>query len=661
MEFSLEQSRKLAVAGSLVATLLLAACGGGGGGSDGSDGSSPSQTNAITPVPTQQTSSGVFISEVGNNAYFNTAAWFEVYNKSGQAIDLANYSVRARAIDPDNGTLPTPAIETFTLPHLIIPDAGRVVVASKVGPELVNNSNVVYISDASGYVPSWKTAAGFVELLANGKTVDFVRFGSEATTPVTATAWSGANVPAFSNTSDANGINTLSASIVRLDGNFTQTHTSADWKAVNFSTPGGPNDVAPGVVDSDGDGIPDTAKVFGGTYSGIDLYSMGARPGQRDLFIQVDYMDSTDPGITPQQQALNNVVTAFRAHNIAVHFDAGNLYAPGFDPANFNLSGAVSNKRPLQPCATVYSDNLCTDVYTIKSTAFDYRRKAMFRYLLMANSQNLDGSSGSSGVAELLGPDFVVSLGGWHLNTSNTANTNMLINYQAATIMHELGHTLGLQHGGDETTNYKPNYHSVMNYLYQLYGLPKDPTGADQATNSNGLSEVNERYYLYRLALQSNPPAQFVPGINNTAYYEDVMDDGPATTTFKMDYSDGTGALLDESALNESLVIGRGAGTNAYGDWDLNGHNTTGPYSFHIVDEGTDATYLQLHDYNDWANIVLAINKYGIAHFNGASLKSSTSLLPRTPYDPVFNSKRPIVQEDAPPALLLRHLRALNP
>lgn len=656
MESLLEQSRKLVVAGTLLTTLLLTACGGGGGGD-----SSPSQAAAVTPVPTPATLTGVFISEVGNNAYYNTAAWFEIYNKTGHAIDLASYSVRTRAINPDNGTPAAPAIETFALPHLTIPDQGRVVVASKVDPTLVNNSNVTYISDASGYVPSWSTAAGFVELLANGKTTDFVRFGSESTAPISSGMWIGANVPAFAKTSDVNGINTLSSSIVRLDSNFTQTHTSTDWTAVNFSTPGGPNDVGPGVVDSDADGIPDSAKVSGGTYSGIDLYSMGARPGQRDLFIQLDYMNSTDPGITPQQQALQNVVAAFRAHNIAVHFDAGNLFAAAFDPVNFNLSGAVSNKRALVPCTTVYSTSQCTDVNTIKSAAFDYRRKAMFRYLLMANSQNLDGSYSSSGVAELLGPDLVVTLGGWNLNTNNAANTNMLVNYQAATIMHELGHTLGLQHGGDESTNYKPNYYSVMNYMYQLYGLPKDPTGADQATNSNGLSEVNERYYLYSLSLQSNPPVQFVPGINNTAYYPAVMHDGPATTTFKMDYSDGTGALLDENLLNESLVIGRGAGANAYGDWDLNGHNTTGTYRFHIVDEGMDTSFTQMHDYNDWANLVLAINKYGVAHFNGASIKSASSALPSTPYDPVFNTRRPLAREDAPPALLIKHLRALNP
>lgn len=36
--------------------------------------------------------------------------------------------------------------------------------------------------------------------------------------------------------------------------------------------------------------------------------------------------------------------------------------------------------------------------------------------------------------------------------------------------MHEIGHTLGLRHGGFDDVNYKPNYPSIMNYGHLMEG-----------------------------------------------------------------------------------------------------------------------------------------------------------------------------------------------
>lgn len=63
------------------------------------------------------------------------------------------------------------------------------------------------------------------------------------------------------------------------------------------------------------------------------------------------------------------------------------------------------------------------------------------------------------------GDDFVVSLGSFSGQTGTTAQ-------QAGTFMHELGHNLGLCHGGGDDINCKPNYLSVMSYTYQLRGIP---------------------------------------------------------------------------------------------------------------------------------------------------------------------------------------------
>jgi hypothetical protein len=52
---------------------------------------------------------------------------------------------------------------------------------------------------------------------------------------------------------------------------------------------------------------------------------------------------------------------------------------------------------------------------------------------------------------------------------------NGSLQMEAGTIMHELGHCLNLQHGGFESyVNFKPNYVSSMNYLFQFNGLDGD-------------------------------------------------------------------------------------------------------------------------------------------------------------------------------------------
>lgn len=59
---------------------------------------------------------------------------------------------------------------------------------------------------------------------------------------------------------------------------------------------------------------------------------------------------------------------------------------------------------------------------------------------------------------------FVITLGSWTSKTDHMA---------AAVFVHELGHALDLEHGGDsDEPNYKPNYLSVMNYVYSATGMP---------------------------------------------------------------------------------------------------------------------------------------------------------------------------------------------
>src|SRR5262249_34842068 len=88
---------------------------------------------------------------------------------------------------------------------------------------------------------------------------------------------------------------------------------------------------------------------------------------------------------------------------------------------------------------------------------------------------------GQTGQAEINGNDFIVSLGHFYNDQGATPTIFSL----GGTFMHELGHNLGLHHGGGTSAPgtpciapdcengplYKPNYLSVMNYQYQLSGI----------------------------------------------------------------------------------------------------------------------------------------------------------------------------------------------
>jgi hypothetical protein len=90
-----------------------------------------------------------------------------------------------------------------------------------------------------------------------------------------------------------------------------------------------------------------------------------------------------------------------------------------------------------------------------------------WRYVLFAHNLvgNPNGGSSSSGCSEVGGDDGIVSLGSF---TNGVGTTDQ----QAGTFMHEFGHLLGFQHGGEDTVNNKPNYRSVMSYNRQFSGSP---------------------------------------------------------------------------------------------------------------------------------------------------------------------------------------------
>ena len=391
------------------------------------------------------------ISEVSSCYYLNADCWFEVHNTSSVSLQMNQFQLRSYAVDVVTKSV---SLATFDLPAVLLaPDAYAIVSGNASNRAQISTQNMKVRQ--GNLIPIWQDS-GLIELVKDGATVDFVSFGDLALLPLSAQAWNGANVPALPSSPTDHG-----RAIVRPYTSYgaTNTRSAADWVSVDWVTPAGRNDVGPGVLDEDQDGIPDSAEVQGGTYAGLDLYAMGARAGTKNLFLEVDQMWSNDAGVVVQKAALQKVVDAFASHDIVVSFDAGSAFSSSFSTADFNL-GQTDYRVPLERCTTtdqstcVRNSSTRRSIYDWKDEFMDLRRRAIFHYALFAVSQNVDGSCGSSGVGELLGNDFLVTLGGCGLSLSDSDRRNATINFQAATVMHELGHNLGLRHGGDDVAQH---------------------------------------------------------------------------------------------------------------------------------------------------------------------------------------------------------------
>ena len=319
---------------------------------------------------------------------------------------------------------------------------------------------------------------------------------------------------------------------------FAETNTGIYINALNT----GSDPLNP---DTDGDGLSDGDEVLG-TVDGLIL--VDASPNFRDLYIECDWFEGNfqgrDENYRPTAAAVQRVVECFldaptpnpygHPDGINIHLDYGQ--GDGFTGGN-RIEGA--------PVYILWD----TEFNEYKANNFDPKRKGYFHYAIFANRYQ-SATNRSSGVAEINGDDFMVTMVDYQSN-----------NGMANTIVHELGHNLGLRHGGFENRNRKPNYNSVMNYRHQFPGV--DVTGSSLG---NGV----------------------------------------------LDYSRGTNRDLNELALIEADGVD---GSNPI-DWNRNGVIEVDPYAANINCNSTswwqncgegiscyDDDCDVLEDHNDWANI----------------------------------------------------------
>ena len=378
-------------------------------------------------------------------------------------------------------------------------------------------------------------------------------------------------------------------------------------------------------IDINCNGVPDADVDFAFPHETVG----GAKIADKDIpniYVQYDYMGWGAPGIAcvttqncidagqpnevcheghcnhshqPEDLTFQNVVEAFANHNVKLYIDPVHNEIPhsqvitfqlATDPGVANCAGAVPGA--LGSYAVNFHDVKNRTTY---GGPFDPRRTDVFRYAVFGHYNTCDtnvhcgacpldraspphspqpSDFGASGLAELPGNDFMVTLGELYFGAFPTDRAGIPL-AEAGIFMHELGHTLGLHHNGDlGMPAYSPNYMSVMSYNYVLTGI------------------------MTSTVVGSTTP------------------DGPT----RLDYSnDDTIETLTESSLDENkglspLVLGKkdiiwftdGLGNFAFGagagpiDWNGNGIIDPAPVSVDL--NAINGAFDQFRPYNDWVH-----------------------------------------------------------
>jgi hypothetical protein len=261
------------------------------------------------------------------------------------------------------------------------------------------------------------------------------------------------------------------------------------------------------MLDSDGDGILDIWEERGGGIDwncdgviDLDLQKKNADPFHKDIFVEVDRM----VGFLTHPEALAEVEQAFhKVKNKYVSNPDGNnginLHVE-YDPTETPITSELFSSDPWTRFFEIKAENFGTsDERKITNTNKENilnAKKLVYRYCLFGNQFGTEGYTGQAN--GLYRRNFIVTLG--HSKWNDTLTGGGIVpggkkDVQSGTFMHELGHTLGLRHGGnDDVTFYKPNYYSVMNYLWQFPKKPQRPGSWRLDYSPTVLATLDERF-----------------------------------------------------------------------------------------------------------------------------------------------------------------------
>lgn len=379
------------------------------------------------------------------------------------------------------------------------------------------------------------------------------------------------------------------------------------------------------IFDTDGDGLLDVWETNGMDVNGdgtidLNLPALGADPLHKDLFVELDYMSMAGHSHHPQHRPDDTLLPTDPIQTVISAFNNAPVQNPDgttgihlhvlvdeqlseqspltFLGANSGFD-AIKNGLPSNPCISGHFGTAADRASSNCSNILRAKRM-VYRYGIFGHDHS--DAVGSSGIAEPDGNDFMVTLrtaetvgidyqkqaNAWALRWGTTFDAEYS-DMVAGAFMHELGHTLGLRHGGGlglaEPTlrgvNCKPNYLSVMSYSRTFnFAAP------DAANPTLPPIRTNRTVDYSRAAL---------PSLNESALDEPVGISGPvgAITLFGQGQS------------------GNGRAASAVAAIDWNGVNGVEP-----TPVSADVNFLQsipyctqnfgevLDGHNDWAHLI---------------------------------------------------------
>ena len=376
-------------------------------------------------------------------------------------------------------------------------------------------------------------------------------------------------------------------------------------------------------VDTDSDGLCDNWETDGidvqveGNTVHLDLPAMGADPQHKDIFVQLDTLGNA--AVT--QAALNVSIEAFarspvsnpegKPPGITLHVDNGpnSIMNPetGATWGNLSRASSISGVADLGNLAEDGSFPWKTTFDSLKEVNFPKERAPVFHYAISEpvdilapdEDGNLQPAASGSSRGGFPGgaSDFIVA----------APKPRYSDNEVGSVFMHELGHNLGLDHGGGDMINKKPNYLSIMNYMFQLSGLQL------------GFHE----YDYSRWGPDAAHPDDYLPVLDETMLDEQIGFGVPATSSLGQLYTISRYCTSTDHWLVVPMITGPK-------DWDCDG--TKG--GIVATDINGDGLQGLIAPYDDWHHLVYTGGQIG--KLAKASLPETTQNIEPTPDELFF-------------------------